>query len=1550
MTADDRHSPRLVHGIAISSSFADLKDHRVALIKAIRAHGLTDVAMENDSAKLMDVIDSSLQMVRDGSAYIGVISKKYGQIPRSPEQNPDDLSVNELEFNEALRLGRPILLFVMGKSHYVLEGHIETNAAKRQKLDKFREQAKRMTADSLVHRAYATFDSLEEFKEKVGPSIAELLSHLEAGSERLVRTVDEKPASTDHIPIPKPPAFYAEPAFIGSHRFIGRQAQLEVLSDWAQSADPHSILLFEAIGGNGKSMLTWEWTTQHANGVRADWAGRFWYSFYDKGAVMADYCRRALAYVTGQPLEQFHKKRTPELAEQLLRHLQARPWLFILDGLERVLIAYHRIDAAEVPDEDANRPTDKILARDPCAAIRPEDDDLLRALASVAPSKVLISSRLVPRVLLNAAGQPIPGVQRIYLPGLRPADAEALLRSCGVTGDSRAIQEYLTKNCDCHPLVIGVLAGLINEYLPDKGDFDAWADDPSGGGQLNLASLDLIHRRNHILGAGLDALSEKSRRLLSTLALLSEAVDYPTLCAFNPHLPPEPEEVEEPENPEHRPSWEHMSDAEKAKKQQDYQGTLERRKEYELKLEARLQSHEFLVAPKELARTVRDLERRGLLQYDGRVKRYDLHPVVRGIASGGLRADERDRYSQLVVDYFSRRTHLPYDEAETLEDLRDGLHVVRTLLNMGRFEQAYQAYQGDLANALLFNLEAYGEVLSLLRPFFARGWDTLPSGVDQQAGSYLAAIAAIALERSDEPIEALAAYGAALLADLEMNNWGAVAARLRSISTTLIGQNRLGKAHRVNLLSFDFAGLLDDEGLFLSRLWRFDDLSRTGQWTEAETIWRLLNPMGRDWSRASYRPGDAECSYAWFRFWRGDLQAEDLAVAERLATAGKNRMAVRDLHGLRGAWQIEQGQWALAAESLHEAARMARGVGTLDAIYESRLALARFHLGQLPDPRREAEQLAQDRSPAHQALAELWLAIGDREQATKHALAAYKSAWADGEPHVYRYELNRATSLLAELGAAIPKLPPYDASNDNRFEWENVLIAALKDLRYRTNGAVKAADLAEQWVDFLKGERPRSKLPLLAPGFPVLRIVRCRLRNIASFVDTGFLDFNSNAALLLGNNATGKSTLLRCLALASIGSDAANEVVEGSAPSYLRRGAERGAIEVLFDLIPTADSTIADCRRFSVGLSIEPNSGRFAPLPNSEMTITSDERRINCIEQLNVLRKEINLSFGFTSAYGSTRNFSDSRYAIEPENTKSENEWVISLFRPQAWLTSPEVLIKLIRGDTRNIRDAPEILDTKVIESIKAGLDGLLPNVELAPMNCPSDVRILGTELPLQDLSDGYRSMLAFAGHMVRSALRLTGWTTSPFAVQGIALVDEIESHLHPAWQKHILKDLCQLFPNIQWIWSTHSALVAGSITQNAIILLEQADGEVAAHQIGQSFQGWRADQILTSFLFGLDTSQDEETANRLRKYRTLALRPNLSPDEEIEMRELGETLSILIPGREERQEAREATRLFEDALDDLASKKPADYFRRIQDELLIKIQNSIVTSKDVIK
>jgi len=301
--------PVTFKGVMVSSTFTDLAQHRRALIKAIDGQDLKPVVMENDSAMpAIDVLQSSLKMVGKAAAYVGVISHKYGQIPESPD-NPNGLSLTELEFNKAQSLGRPVLLFIMGPDHVVKPADVETDPEKMRKLAAFRENAKRIRPDSLVHRVYKVFNDLQEFEVAATQSIAELRRYLDTEDDKAIEEPEDVEDEQRDF-IPPPPLFYAEPPYIGSHQFIGRASQLETLSDWAADADPHPVLLFEAIGGAGKSMLTWEWTTKHATTIRPNWAGRFWYSFYEKGAVMADFCQRALAYMTGAPLKELGTKKT----------------------------------------------------------------------------------------------------------------------------------------------------------------------------------------------------------------------------------------------------------------------------------------------------------------------------------------------------------------------------------------------------------------------------------------------------------------------------------------------------------------------------------------------------------------------------------------------------------------------------------------------------------------------------------------------------------------------------------------------------------------------------------------------------------------------------------------------------------------------------------------------------------------------------------------------------------------------------------------------------------------------------------------------------------------------------------------------------------------------------------------------------------------------------------------------------------------------------------------------------------------------------------------
>ena len=231
---------------------------------------------------------------------------------------------------------------------------------------------------------------------------------------------------------------------------------------------------------------------------------------------------------------------------------------------------------------------------------------------------------------------------------------------------------------------------------------------------------------------------------------------------------------------------------------------------------------------------------------------------------------KQDRYGQRVVDHFSERPHSPYEQAETLEDLRDGLHIVRTLLKMGRHQQACDTYRGDLARSLAFNLEAHAEILSLLGPFFPQGWSVRPITVDEKDASILVNNAALSLDGIGESEGALKAYCAALPADISMANWSEVIIRLYNIANSLTDPKYYAKKERILLMILDIASLTgDNEYLFIARLGRFRQLLAIGRGEEAEALWQLLNPMGRDWSRAIYRPGEQSMIMPFFSFIKG---------------------------------------------------------------------------------------------------------------------------------------------------------------------------------------------------------------------------------------------------------------------------------------------------------------------------------------------------------------------------------------------------------------------------------------------------------------------------------------------------------------------------------------------------------------------------------------------------------------------------------------------------------------------------------------------------------
>jgi hypothetical protein len=322
---------------------------------------------------------------------------------------------------------------------------------------------------------------------------------------------------SEPYPIPQPPELYAVPPYALTYQFVGREQELRDLDRWAASGEP--ALVFEAIGGMGKSALVWEWLQSHAAQQIPGLAGRMWWSFYERGSSLRGFVRHALAYVTGQSEEAYRHSGDWEATHALLSELRRRPFLLVLDGFERILAAYHHLDKAQIRDDR--------IQEDLRQSTNPMDGDLMRALVDCAPSKILVTSRLMPAALDGV-------VRHISLGGLKPRDAESLARAAGVKGTAAKIQAFASE-FGCHALLMRVVCGMVNRYAAHPGFFDEWLADPAAGGALRLDQVERAARNAHILEFALARLDPPERQLLARIAVLSDTASYETVRVISPY-------------------------------------------------------------------------------------------------------------------------------------------------------------------------------------------------------------------------------------------------------------------------------------------------------------------------------------------------------------------------------------------------------------------------------------------------------------------------------------------------------------------------------------------------------------------------------------------------------------------------------------------------------------------------------------------------------------------------------------------------------------------------------------------------------------------------------------------------------------------------------------------------------------------------------------------------------------------------------------------------------------------------------------------------------
>lgn len=430
---------------------------------------------------------------------------------------------------------------------------------------------------------------------------------------------------------------------------------------------------------------------------------------------------------------------------------------------------------------------------------------------------------------------------------------------------------------------------------------------------------------------------------------------------------------------------------------------------------------------------MQDLVARGLLLWDKLHGTFDLHPVVRGYVLDMLGGEARAYSGKYVANYFSALGAPAYQDAVCLKDLADPIQLVQVLNLMGATTEAWRVLRDDLRHALR-RLEFYDELLALIKPLFPNGWHASSTLTDDPGlVASLAGIALMRMGRLDEAVEQdRFAIRDAVKHGLSPN----LCINLRTYSIILNQLNDLPGRDRVLALAERVAMAIQDEAQVLrcamvsvmyltndSRLAkarvRFDTaiegasaLIETDRQLEAQVLGTKVRLLFRETK----------------------LTADELdSAVVRVRVLGR-RFWERALHVVAGEWHQSRHCHEKAIDAFSGAIAMARVVSLLDTDAEARRGLSLVQVGRIQEARDAA--LKAEEAPPHDALATLYLALGEREAALKHAHKGFLAACANGVCHIRHWWLEECRAVLKALNEPEPVLPPFDPAKHQPFPWE----------------------------------------------------------------------------------------------------------------------------------------------------------------------------------------------------------------------------------------------------------------------------------------------------------------------------------------------------------------------------------------------------------------------------------------------------------------------------------------------------------------------------------
>jgi len=387
-----------------------------------------------------------------------------------------------------------------------------------------------------------------------------------------------------------------------------------------------------------------------------------------------------------------------------------------------------------------------------------------------------------------------------------------------------------------------------------------------------------------------------------------------------------------------------------------------------------------------------------------------------------------------------------------------------------------------------------------------------------------------------------------------------------------------------------------------------------------------------------------------------------------------------------------------------------------------------------------------------------------------------------------------------------------------------------------------------------------------------------------------------------GDNGSGKSTLLKAVAIALTGKDTAR-ALQPSFHRWVREGQHEAGIELGIARVEKDDFLTGGGRLpeevFRARIALR--NGQKEPTVEAALP-TGITRRNYSTPQRTIWSPDA--KGWFSCGYGPFRRVFGASPEAMRQMVAPATERFVTMFQEAASLAEVDQWLRNLSH--RALEDRPGAKEQRdlILEVLR---DELMPN-QITVDRIDSDGLWLkdrnGLQLSWSEMSDGYRAALALLADILRHLINVFGPNDLTdrsddgklfFRRSGVVLIDEIDAHLHPEWQREIGFWLKRHFPNIQFLVTTHSPIICQAADPNGLFVLPEPGSADKPRPLSEEeykkVVASRPDTILLTSAFGLQNTRSPRAVDARAQYARLKAKERsgvkLSEDERHQVTQL---------------------------------------------------------------